>query len=123
MVCMQRSPPLRKGTRAKVGGKDPSEGYADMKADPGMVLNYKPQETPQLQAAAAQPDLLDFDGLSMDSPAAANNAQVRALSRLHPNFKISKMGCPIPQPLLAMRERAGCSSFALLPCMSRDIFA
>lgn len=71
----KRSPPLRKGTRAKVGGKDPSEGYADMKADPGMVLNYKPQETPQPQAAAAQPDLLDFDGLSMDSPATANGAQ------------------------------------------------
>ncbi len=72
---MQRSPPLRRGTRSKVAGKEQQDGYADMKADPGMVLNYKAAEEVQPQPAAPQPDLLDFDGLSMDAPPAAN-AQV-----------------------------------------------
>jgi len=72
---VQRSPPLRRGTRSKVAGKEQQDGYADMKADPGMVLNYKAAEEVQPQPAAPQPDLLDFDGLSMDAPPAAN-AQV-----------------------------------------------
>ena len=75
-VPVQRSPPLRRGTRSKVAGKEQQDGYADMKADPGMVLNYKAAEEVQPQPAAPQPDLLDFDGLSMDAPPAAN-AQVR----------------------------------------------
>ena len=43
---------------------------AEMRADPGMVLNYKPQEQAAPAAAQPPPDLLDFDGLSMDAPAA-----------------------------------------------------
>ena len=61
---------MRKGTRAKVAGQAPSDGHTDMRADPGMVLNYKAQEEARPQPAAPQPDLLDFDGLSMDAPAA-----------------------------------------------------
>ncbi len=76
-LSVQRSPPLRRGTRSKVSGKDQPDGYSDMKADPGMVLNYKAQEEVQPQPAAAQPNLLDFDGLSMDAPPAAG-AQVCA---------------------------------------------
>lgn len=44
---------------------------SEMRADPGMVLNYKPQEQAAPAAAQPPPDLLDFDGLSMDGPAAA----------------------------------------------------
>lgn len=69
---------MRRGTRSKVSGKDQQEGYAEMKADPGMVLNYKAAEEVQPQPAAPQPDLLDFDGLSMDDAPAAN-AQVSQL--------------------------------------------
>ncbi|DBA72856.1 TPA: hypothetical protein ACH3X2_009827 [Trebouxia sp. C0005] len=69
----KRSPPLRRGTRSKVAGKEQQDGYADMKADPGMVLNYKAAEEVQPQPAAPQPDLLDFDGLSMDAPPAQAN--------------------------------------------------
>lgn len=36
-----------------------------------MVLNYKPQEQAAPAAAQPPPDLLDFDGLSMDGPPAA----------------------------------------------------
>ena len=53
-----------------MAGKEQQDGYADMKADPGMVLNYKAAEEVQPQPAAPQPDLLDFDGLSMDAPPA-----------------------------------------------------
>lgn len=72
VVCQQKSPPLRKGTRARAGG----QGHADiapseLRADPGMVLNYKPQEQAAPAAAQPAPDLLDFDGLSMDGPPAA----------------------------------------------------
>lgn len=43
-----------------------------------MVLNYKPQEQAAPAAAQPPPDLLDFDGLSMDAPAqAAAPKQVR----------------------------------------------
>ena len=49
-----------------------------MRADPGMVLNYKAQEAAPPQPAPAQPDLLDFDALSMDSPPAVG-AQVALL--------------------------------------------
>ena len=41
-----------------------------MRADPGMVLNYKAQEEAPPPLPVAQPDLLDFDGLSMDAPPA-----------------------------------------------------
>ena len=87
---MQRSPPLRRGTRTKVSGKDQADGYADMKADPGMVLNYKAQEVVQPQPATPQPDLLDFDGLSMDAPP-AGNAQVSSIHQqvlLHSIFQM-----------------------------------
>lgn len=49
-----------------------------------MVLNYKPQEQPAAAPAQAAPDLLDFDGLSVDAPAAtsAAAAQVTASSDL-----------------------------------------
>lgn len=71
----KKSPPLRKGTRARAGG----QGHADiapseLRADPGMVLNYKPQEQAAPAAAQPAPDLLDFDGLSMDGPPAAAQA-------------------------------------------------
>lgn len=65
---------MRKGTRSRVAGQAHPDGHTDMKADPGMVLNYKAQEEAPPQPAAAQPDLLDFDGLSMDAPPAAAQA-------------------------------------------------
>ncbi|KAL3153723.1 hypothetical protein ABBQ32_013317 [Trebouxia sp. C0010 RCD-2024] len=67
----KRSPPFRKGTRSKVTGQGYADGHADMRADPGMVLNYKAQEAAPPQPAVAQPDLLDFDALSVESPPAA----------------------------------------------------
>ena len=78
-TALQRSPPLRKGTRSKVAGQGYSDGHTDMRADPGMVLNYKAQEAAPPQPAPAQPDLLDFDALSMDDTPAAAGAQVASL--------------------------------------------
>ena len=55
-----------------MAGQGYSDGHTDMRADPGMVLNYKAQEAATPQPAPAQPDLLDFDALSMDdAPAGA----------------------------------------------------
>jgi len=78
-----------------VAGKEQQDGYADMKADPGMVLNYKAAEEVQPQPAAPQPDLLDFDGLSMDAPPAVN-AQVSLCMCLSPILyqSISHNYCP-----------------------------
>lgn len=75
MHGLQKSPPLRKGTRARTGGNSHVENPpSELRADPGMVLNYKPQEQAAPAAAPPPPDLLDFDGLSMDGPPTGQSA-------------------------------------------------
>ena len=72
---LQKSPPLRKGTRARTGGNSHVDNPpTELRADPGMVLNYKPQEQAAPAAAPPPPDLLDFDGLSMDGPPTGQSA-------------------------------------------------
>ena len=75
MHGLQKSPPLRKGTRARTGGNSHVDNPpTELRADPGMVLNYKPQEQAAPAAAPPPPDLLDFDGLSMDGPPTGQSA-------------------------------------------------
>ena len=88
LQTLQRSPPLRKGTRSKVAGQGYSNGHTDMRADPGMVLNYKAQEATPPQPAPAQPDLLDFDALSMEDPPTGAQVPLQSAS-----------ACPPPPPL------------------------
>lgn len=67
-----------------MAGQGHPDGHTEMRADPGMVLNYKAQEEAPPAPPVAQPDLLDFDGLSMDAPPPAGaQASILLHSLMH----------------------------------------